>query len=223
MANILIVSAHPDDETIGAGGTILKHKAAGDNLFWLITTHMAESVGYTATQIKKREKEIDAVAKSLGVKKVFHLKTPTMTLSDEVLNNQVPVIGKIISEIKPETIYLPNRSDAHTDHQLTFQMVISNTKSFRHPYLKKVLMYECISETEFAPQLPEKIFIPNYFVDITKHFKNKMKALAIYESEMGKHPFPRSEKNVEALATFRGATAGVEYAEAFQVVKILEK
>ena len=223
MANILIVSAHPDDEAIGAGGTILKHKANGDKLFWLITTHMATTVGYTEKQIKQREKEVAQVAKQLGIEKVFHLQTPTMTLSDEVLNNQVTVIGKIISEVKPETIYLPNRSDAHTDHQLTFQMVISNTKSFRHPYLKKVLMYECISETEFAPALLERVFMPNYFVDISKHFKAKLKVLSIYESEMGKHPFPRSEKNVEALAIHRGATAGVEYAEAFQIVKIIEK
>ncbi len=223
MQTILIISAHPDDETIGAGGTILKHKEAGDTIYWLITTHMDESVGYTKERISQRELEIDAVASKLGITKVYNLKIPTMTLSDEVLNNTVPVIGKIISETKPNIIYLPNRSDAHTDHQLTFQMVISNTKSFRHPYLKRVLMYECISETEFAPALPERVFLPNYFVDITNQFSEKIKTLSIYQSEMAEHPFPRSIKNVEALAIFRGATAGVVYAEAFQVVKWIDK
>lgn len=223
MANILIVSAHPDDETIGAGGTILKHKRKGDNIFWLVTTNMDESVGYSTAQIKKREKEIQKVMKLLGVKKLFHLPIPTMSLSDEIVNKNVPLVGAIIREIKPEVIYLPNRSDAHTDHQHTFQMVVSNTKSFRHPYLKSVLMYECLSETEFAPTLNEKLFAPNYFIDITKEFNSKLKVLDVYESEMGSHPFPRSIRNVEALATLRGSTAGVEYAEAFQIIRMIDK
>lgn len=84
-------------------------------------------------------------------------------------------------------------------------------------------MYECISETEFAPQLPEKVFIPNYFVDISSFLEEKMNLMKIYESELGNHPFPRSLKNIEALATFRGASVGVEYAEAFQLIKYIDK
>ena len=84
-------------------------------------------------------------------------------------------------------------------------------------------MYECISETEFAPQLHEKVFIPNYFVDISDFFKQKLKIMQVYESELGVHPFPRSGRNIEALATFRGASVGVEYAESFQIIKIIDK
>jgi LmbE family N-acetylglucosaminyl deacetylase len=84
-------------------------------------------------------------------------------------------------------------------------------------------MYECISETEFAPALPEKVFQPNYFVDITDFFEKKLEIMRIYKSEMGEHPFPRSEENIKALATFRGATAGVRFAESFQLVKYIEK
>jgi LmbE family N-acetylglucosaminyl deacetylase len=96
------------------------------------------------------------------------------------------------------------------------------TKSFRYPFIKKVLMYECISETEFAPAFPEKAFVPNYFVDITEFFNKKIEIMKVFESEIAEHPFPRSLRNIEALATFRGATAGCEYAEAFQVVKIID-
>jgi LmbE family N-acetylglucosaminyl deacetylase len=84
-------------------------------------------------------------------------------------------------------------------------------------------MYECISETEFAPALFEKAFIPNYFVDISPYHTRKMEIMKVYESELGEHPFPRSERNIEALSVFRGATAGVEYAEAFQLIKFLDK
>jgi len=80
-------------------------------------------------------------------------------------------------------------------------------------------MYECISETEFTPALPENVFTPNCFVDISEQMEEKIKIMEIYNSEIGEHPFPRSERNIRALATFRGATAGVEYAEAFQILK----
>ncbi len=84
-------------------------------------------------------------------------------------------------------------------------------------------MYECISETEFAPSLPEKTFMPNYFVDISEYLQKKLEIMKIYDSELGDHPFPRSLRNLEALATFRGASIGVEYAEAFQLIKYIEK
>lgn len=84
-------------------------------------------------------------------------------------------------------------------------------------------MYECISETEFAPTLSEKVFLPNYFVDISTYFAEKLEIMKIYESEIGTHPFPRSLRNIEALATYRGASIGVEYAEAFQLIKYIDK
>ena len=84
-------------------------------------------------------------------------------------------------------------------------------------------MYECISETEFAPALSERVFQPNYFVDVTDHFAKKLEMMKVYESELEEHPFPRSIRNIEALATFRGASVGVEYAEAFQLIKFIDK
>ena len=78
-------------------------------------------------------------------------------------------------------------------------------------------------KTEFAPALHENVFIPNYFVDITPYLRQKQKILSIYESEIGEHPFPRSLRNIEALATFRGASIGVEYAEAYQLIKYIDK
>ena len=84
-------------------------------------------------------------------------------------------------------------------------------------------MYECIAETEFAPALPEKAFIPNYYVDISKYLNKKIEIMEIYESEVSEHPFPRSLRNITALATFRGASVGVEYAEAFQLIKFIDK
>jgi LmbE family N-acetylglucosaminyl deacetylase len=146
-----------------------------------------------------------------------------MSLDSTSLNTLIPKISEVFNEIKPEVIYVMNRSDAHSDHRITFEAVAACTKSFRYPFIKKVLMYECLSETEFAPALLEKAFIPNYFVDITSFFDQKVSIMKVYESELAEHPFPRSLKNIEALAIFRGASVGVVYAEAFQLIKYIDK
>lgn len=223
MKNIIIISSHPDDEVLGAGGTLLKHKEQGDNIYWMITTSIFKDGGFSKERIQSRHDEIDLVAKEFGVKKVYKLDYPTMSLSTETLVKMVPKISIFFRECNPEIIYCLNRSDAHSDHRITFDAVMACTKSFRYPSIKKVLMYECISETEFAPSLPEKIFSPNYYVDISKYFRKKIDIMKIYGSELGDHPFPRSIRNIEALATYRGAYAGVEYAEAFQLLIYIDK
>ncbi len=223
MRNVIVISAHPDDEIIGAGGTLLKHIANGDKLFWLIVTNVFEENGFTKERVESRQREIDQVSVMLGVTQVFKLDYPTMSLSTRTLLDMIPRISEIFSNIRPEIIYCLNRSDAHSDHRITFDAIMACTKSFRYPYIKQVLMYECISETEFAPALPEKIFIPNYFVDISAYFAKKIEIMKVYESELAEHPFPRSIKNLEALATYRGANVGVEYAEAFQLIKYIDK
>ncbi|SEW44466.1 N-acetylglucosaminyl deacetylase, LmbE family [Chitinophaga sp. YR573] len=223
MRNVVIISAHPDDEVLGAGGTLLKHAVAGDNIYWLIITNIAVNTGFSEERVRSRQIEIEEVAKRLRIKKTFKLDYPTMSLSSSSLLTMVPEISKVFEETKPEIIYCLNRSDAHSDHRVVFDAVASCTKSFRYPYIKRVLMYECISETEFAPALPEKAFIPNYYVDISAYLEEKLDIMKLYASELGDHPFPRSLDNIKALAHFRGATAGVQYAEAFQLLKYIDK
>jgi len=223
MKKVIVISAHPDDEILGAGGTLLKHKSLGDNLAWVIVTGVDEANGFTKERVRTRELEIQQVTERIGFSKVYKLSYPTMCLNPTLVNEMILKISTIFSEFQPEVIYVMNRSDAHSDHRYTFEAVMACTKSFRFPFVKKVLMYECISETEFAPPLPEKVFIPNYFVDISEFFQQKLEVMQIYISELGEHPFPRSNKNIESLATFRGASVGVNYAEAFQVIKIIDK
>ena len=216
--SVLVVSAHPDDEILGAGGTLIRHRDQGDQIHWLIATNILESQGFSKERIASRQLEIEEVASRLKMH-VHKLEYPTMGLSSRDLLTMVPKISKIFQEVEPEMIYVLNRSDAHSDHRILFDAVMACTKSFRYPFIREVLMYECISETEFAPVLPEKAFLPSCYVDVTKQMDEKIQLMRIYESELGAHPFPRSERNIRALATFRGATCGVEYAEAFQILK----
>ncbi len=84
-------------------------------------------------------------------------------------------------------------------------------------------MYETLSETDFSPALQENSFAPNYFVDISSFIDKKNEIMKIYSSEIKEHPFPRSERNIRALATYRGAQCGVDSAEAFMILKEIWK
>lgn len=218
MNKVLFISVHPDDETLGCGGTILKHKAQGDEIYWLIFTNISEKEGWAKEQVKTRQKEIQQVADTYGFKGFIKLNFPTTKLDIIPMNDLITSVSKVIKEIEPNTIYLPNRSDVHTDHQIAFKTIISCTKNFRYPFIKRILMYESLSETEFAPALPETIFIPSVYVDITDFMGKKLKIIKVYKSEMMASPLPRGLEVVEALGRFRGSRIGVKYAEAFQLL-----
>ena len=217
--NTVVISPHPDDETLGCGGTLLKHKKNNDNIYWIIVTELSEKMGFNKNQINNRQQEIKKVSKEYSFNRVFQLEYSAVSLDTIPLQNLIEDVSNIFKNINPEIIYLPFRNDIHTDHRVVFDVVISCTKSFRYPSIKRVLAYETISETEFAPPLNENIFKPNCFSNISNFIDRKIEIMKIYKSEIREHPFPRSAKNIRALATFRGATAGVEYAEAFMVLK----
>lgn len=218
---VLVISVHPDDETLGCGGTLLKHKKQNDDIFWLILTEASESLGYSQEFISKRKNQIVAISQEYQFDKTYHLGFPTTKLHTIDFCDIITEISSVIQEIKPEIIYTVNRSDIHTDHQIAARAIISSTKSFRNPFIKRVLMYECISETEIAPPLPENLFITNVYSDISDFLERKIEIMKKYDSELQESPLPRSIDNIRALARFRGATVSVKYAEAFMLLREL--
>ncbi len=219
MSKVLFISPHPDDETLGCGGTILKHEAMNDKIYWLIMTNISIEEGYNEEEVNIRQQEIGVVAKEYRFEKVFKLDLPTTKLDVIPKKQIIETVSKVIDNIKPAVVYLPNKNDVHSDHQITFDTVISSTKTFRCSFVKQILMYETLSETEFAPPFQNDAFMPNSFSDISAFIEEKIAIMEIYKGEMSMHPFPRSKENIMSLATFRGATAGVKYAEAFMILK----
>lgn len=204
---VLIIAVHPDDETLGCGGTLLKHKANGDEIHWLICTTIDKSHSYYET----REKEIEKVSNLYGFDSVHNLRLKTMQVDEYSLSELVGKISKVINEVKPNIIYLPFKGDVHSDHRKIFEASFSCTKTFRYPFIKKIYMIETLSETEFAPSSVTDSFIPNVFVDISDFMDKKLEIMRVFESEISPHPFPRNEINIKALATFRGATCACGY------------
>lgn len=218
---VLVISVHPDDETLGCGGTILKHHTLGDDVYWLILTDVYEDIGFKEDFIAERKIQIEKVNKLYEFKKVHNIGFPTTRLHAIDFNELISKISHVINDVRPDIVYTVNRSDIHTDHQIAAKAIMSCTKSFRYPFIKRVLMYECLSETEMAPQLPENVFIPNVYSDISDFIQQKVEIMKIFESELQQPPLPRSLDNIKALARFRGSTVGVLYAEAFMLIREL--
>ena len=214
---ILVVAVHPDDETLGCGGTLLKHKHNGDEIYGLICTKIDEGSDYYAV----RENEIKQASDIYKFDGVFSLGLKTMRVDEYSMRDLIGKISKVINEVEPSIIYLPFKGDVHSDHRKIFEASYSCTKVFRYPFIKKIYMMETLSETEFAPGVKEDAFVPNSFVDISKYLDKKIEIMKIFKSEIGEHPFPRSERNLRALATLRGATCRCEYAESFMLLKEL--
>lgn len=218
MKKVLAVAVHPDDETLGCGGSLFRHRAEGDEVYWLIITNISEACGYSSEQVQKRQEEIDRVARIYGFSKVFKLDFPTTELDRVPMGKLIQSISEILNKIQPEILYVPFHSDVHTDHQIAFKALMSCTKNFRYPFIEKVLMCETLTETEFSPPLQNNAFTPNVFVDISLFLDKKLKAMSLYESEVMKAPLPRSLEIIEALAKYRGSRIGVKYAEAFMLI-----
>lgn len=219
MENILVIAPHPDDETLGCGASIKKWLSLGHQVHWLITTSMKSDSTFSSQQINTRNEEIEQVANAYGFASVTKLDLSPASLSDLDIPKLIENIGNKVSTELITTLVLPFKYDAHSDHKVVFDAAISCTKSFRYPSIQKVLVYETLSETHYGLDTAPVAFTPNYYVNISAFLDDKKEIFQLFKSEIGTHPFPRSLKSIDALATIRGAECGCEAAEAFMLLK----
>lgn len=213
----LVISPHPDDEVLGAGGTLFKRKTFKKNsLYWIIVTRLNPSI--SIKKILKRNNEIKKISKLFGFKKVFQLSFNTTELDSSSKKKLIQDFSDIFNQIKPNELFVPHFSDVHSDHKIVSEVISSCTKNFRFPYIKKILAYEVLSETDYNLNR-KQIFFPNYYEDITKFLTKKKNAMKVYKSEIKNFPFPRSVKTIDALARLRGSQIGKNAAESFEVLR----
>ena len=247
MLDILVWAIHPDDETLGAGGTILRHKDEGHRIHWLILTsiYYNNNAGYPVTidykgqvnvlpdgcrypsdaplfsedLVKQRAQEILRVSQEYKFDSTIELFIPTTTVAYQDQTFLITKIDREIRRIRPHTVYMPFYGDIHGDHKAAFSPLYSSVKSFRYPFIKNVYMMETISETEYSIPGQGFHFAPNRYVCIDTWFEKKISICKMFASEIGKHPMPRSEEGIRAQALLRGSFAQCRYAEAFMVVR----
>lgn len=218
ITKTLVVAPHPDDEVLGVGGTLLRRKAEGVNVAWLIVTDISVQSGWSEAKVKQRADEVKRVSELFGFDEVFTLNFPTTRLDCVPMSDLVAGISEVFKSFEPEEVFVPHPSDVHTDHRMVFDAAASCTKWFRYPSVKRVLAYETLSETDFGLGTNQG-FRPNVFVDIEPFIDDKLRAMDIYASELGVFPFPRSHETIKALAALRGAASGFKAAEAFELLR----
>ncbi len=217
---IMVVSPHPDDETLGAGGTLIKMKKQGHDIYWLNITDVSEGSGWDSSFVEKRREQIEKVNNYYDFREFFNLSFPStkLTLIDE--GSLIGAIKDVFDKVEPQWIIIPGNYDAHSDHRVVYNSCMAAAKSFRAPYIKKITTMEITSETDFGFQ--KEKFEPNMFVDITEEIDQKIKAMEYYDTELQEDSFPRSIRNIKAKAMVHGASCCCEYAEAFHIVRFVE-
>ena len=220
--NVLAISAHPDDETLGCGGTLLKHRDNGDAIFWTVAT-VCHEPQWSAEVIERKAVEVQRVADAYHAT-LFKLGFLNAQLDKVPVGELMKPIEKIVDDVRPEIVYLLHGGDIHTDHYSLFNASMSVLKPFymKRRGVRRVLSYETLSSTDAAPTGGGgRMFLPNAFSDITSHVDEKVAIMGMYETEIHAEPMPRSPSAIRALARFRGSTISTEYAEAFSLVREL--
>ena len=216
---ILIVAAHPDDEVLGCGGTITKSTSEGCKVYIVFMTNGIASRNRKKKDIKKEVNERKRAAikacKIMGAEKPNFLDFQDNQLDKYPLLKIVKNVEKFIKKYSPSVIFSHYGGDLNIDHQIVNKAVITACRPQKQSTVKKLLFFEIPSSTEWQITKPSKTFNPNWFEDISSVIKKKLNALQAYKSELRKWPHPRSKKGVKTLALWRGATVGVEAAEAF--------
>ncbi len=212
--NILVISAHPDDEVLGMGATI--KKLSKTNKICLCVVSEGTSSQYSDKKmIKVRRDACKKSSKILGISDIVFLDYPDMrldTISHLEINKE---LEKIIKKFKPYIVYSPPSHDLNQDHSKVFESALVVTRPFSSS-VKKLLCYE-------IPGMVREPFRPSVYENVEKEFSYKIKAFKMYKSEVRKFPHPRSIEAIENLAIQRGVESSLKKAEAFQLIRSIEE
>jgi len=224
---ILICVAHPDDETIGCGGAIAHHVKDKDRVYCI---YMTNGVGarHSKTQdnlIYQRKKNSLLAAKILGFRWLLDCcgDFPDNGMDKTKLLDVVKMIEKAKKRIRPHIIYTHNPHDLNIDHRIVAEATLTAFRPQAKEIWQKILAFEIPSSTDFAYFKKNKNFQPNHFLNIKKYWNKKKKALQADKTEIKKFPNSRSLKGIEILSKFRGIQNGLPQAEAFQILKELNR
>ncbi len=221
-SNVLVVAAHPDDEALGCGGTMACHADAGDVVHTLFLTDGISSRGKNEQACERRRQAALAAADIIGVHET-HFETLGDNRMDALpLLDIVQLIEGVIDRIQPSIVYTHHHGDLNIDHTVTHRAVMTACRPLAESSVREIYTFEVPSSTEWMTPRPSNAFIPRRFINIDGTLDRKLAALACYDEEMRPHPHPRSPETIRALATYRGAAAGLIHAEAFDIARIIK-
>ena len=223
MSSVLVVAAHPDDEILGCGGVLARHAAEGDTVHVLIVAEGATSRD-AHRDPRGRKPELTALkaaasraAAEIGAEEPRMLGLPDNRLDGLPLLDVIKSIEAVVEAVAPEIVYTHHAGDLNVDHRVVHQAVVTVCRPLPSSPVSAIYAFETPSSTEW--QTAGAAFRPQRWVEIEPFLGCKLRALEAYEAEMRPFPHARSFEAVEALARWRGASAGLKAAECFVVVR----
>ncbi len=225
-APVLVVAAHPDDEVLGCGGTLARLANGG------LEVHILYIADGESSRFESENEQLPApmgrrlamaekACGILGCQSMQALGLRDNRLDGYELLDIVKQIELLILKIKPGTLLTHHSGDVNIDHRITHDAVISACRPVPGHPVKRLLFFETPSSTEWRPVTSATAFNPDLFVDVSCFVARKQAALNEYKLEMREFPHPRSDLAINALMAWRGATVGVDAAEAFVLGRLL--
>ena len=218
----LVLARHADDETLGAGGTLLRLRNQGSSIHWGLMT-IPVGAGYSQGYIDTHEEQVQAVNTAFGFETMQRLSYPASSLADQPFGAIVDRLRKIAADLRPEVVLIPHSGDAHDDHGITARAAWAAFKSFRMTELGVRSLYamEILSETGASVAGHVDPFRPTTIVDISAYAERKIEIFSLYRSEITQTG-PRSLGALRAQSTLHGGEYGFGAAERFSCLQHIE-
>ena len=222
--NIVCIVAHPDDEVLGLGGTLIKHVNSGDKVFVIILSEGESSKNEKNKNNPFRKDNAQQCSKIMGTSIYRIFDYPDQKLDTVAILEIIKNLEEIFKKLKPDVAYVHFPWDLNKDHQIASQATFTALRPMNKlGLLTEIRAFETPSSTDQSPQNGKYIFKPNFYVSINSEWNAKTKALKYYDKELEGFPHPRSLKAIEALAIKRGMESGFKKAEAFMVLRKMWK
>lgn len=217
---VLVVAAHPDDETLGCGGMLASLSDRGAESFVIFVADGVTSRLEQVQSTEERRRSAEQAMSVLGVSGVFDLGFSDQLLDTVALTEVANAIGDVVESVRPSAVFTHSASDLNLDHRLTLEATLVACRPVPDSSVRRVLSFEVLSSTGWFPGVTS--FDARYFFDISLTLDRKVAALNCYSDEMRPWPHARSIASVESLARSRGSSVGLPAAEAFEVLRWLD-
>ncbi|MCH5670798.1 PIG-L deacetylase family protein [Streptomyces gilvus] len=217
MSTVLVLAAHPDDELLGAGGTLARHVRDGDAVHGIVLTEGASS-RYREGLAEDLAKSAQRSAQVLGLASLDLWSLPDQRLDTLPLIDVVQQVETAVDALRPDLVYTHFPGDVNSDHGVVARAAWTACRPYVLPGLRRFAVFETPSSTEWAWSTDDA-FTPSLYVDVTRTLQVKLEAMSCYETELRDHPHPRSLRALQERAAYWGSRVGRPAAEPFQVLR----